>query len=392
MGYFSIIFVIIARNLGIAALGLGIVTSLSVAVGIVFTHYLTFVAHRHGARIPLVISGILMVLTGVTVLLAHSVSVLYVGALLGFLPPNGGMFIGALAEGVFAQTPPDRRTKVFARNGLIVTAMGALGALFASFPTLIGMNEATGLRFLTAVYLLLGIAIAVASVYVVDPGSRAMAVRSSSGSVPAKESFVAKDGADSSRTGSSEAAINRIALLFVIDSAGSGVVASSLIIYWLRYHFNLSIVSLSLLFFGMDVLSGISYPLAERISRKIGLLNTAVFTHIPSSVLLVAVPFAPGAAVAGILLLARSLLVEMDVPTRKSYIASIVKPEERRRAASRTSMGRQAGRSIGPVVGGYLLSNVSAVAPFLVSGVLKISYDLMLWRSFRTVRSREQHL
>ncbi len=392
MGYFSIIFVIIARNLGIAALGLGIVTGLSVAVGIGITHYLTLVAQRQGARIPLVISGLLMASTGVTVLLAHSVNVLYVGALLGFLPPNGGMFIGALVEGVFAQTPSDRRTKVFARNGLIVTSMGALGALFASFPTLIRMNEATGLRFLTALYLFLGLAIVVASANVVDSGSGVGAVRSSGESAPAKESFVVTDGADSSQTGSSEAAINRLALLFVVDSAGSGVVASSLIIYWLRYHFNLSIVSLSLLFFGMDVLSGISYPLAERISRKVGLLNTAVFTHIPSSILLVAVPFAPAAVVASVLLLARSLLVEMDVPTRKSYIASIVKPEERRSAASRTSMGRQAGRSIGPVVGGYLLSNVSAVAPFLVSGVLKISYDLMLWRSFRAVRSRKEHL
>lgn len=391
MGYFSIIFVIIARNLGIAALGLGIVTGLSVAVGIGITHYLTLVAHRHGARISLVISGMLMAATGVIVFFAHSVNVLYVGALLGFLPPNGGMFIGALAEGVFAQTPPDRRTKVFARNGLIVTVMGALGALFASFPTLIGMNEATGLRFLTALYLLLGISIAVVSVSVVDPSPRATAERSSKGSNFAKELPVAKDGVHSNRTGSSEAAINRIALLFVVDSAGSGVVASSLIIYWLRYHFNLSIVSLSLLYFGMDILSGISYPLAERISRKIGLLNTAVFTHIPSSLLLVAVPFAPAAAIASILLLVRSLLVEMDVPTRKSYIASIVRPEERRTAASRTSMGRQAGRSVGPVIGGYLLSNVSAVAPFLVTGVLKISYDLMLWRSFRTVRSREEH-
>ena len=384
MGYFSIIFVIVVRNLGLSALGLGIVTGVSVAVGIAITHFLTIAAYRHGARIALILSGLLMALTGVIIALAHSTLLLYAGALLGFLPPSGGMFIGALAEGVLAQTPPGQRTKVFARNGMIVTIMGAIGALFASFPTLLGMSEAEGLRLLIWLYSLLGVAVAAVSCSVIDLGPRkrgADLIREEAGDGTGEASF----------SGGSKTAINRLAALFVVDSAGSGIVAATLVIYWLRYHFNMSIVALSLLFFGMDVLAALSYPLAERISRRIGLLNTAVFTHIPSSILLMAVPFVPSAALASLLLLARALLVEMDIPTRKSYVASIVKPEERRVAAARTSMGRQAGRAIGPVVGGYLLSGVSSVAPFLGSGILKISYDLTLWRSFRSVSSREEH-
>ncbi len=383
MGYFSIIFVIVVRNLGLSAFGLGIVTGVSVAVGIVITHFLTIAAYRYGARIALILSGLLMALTGVIIALAHSTLLLYVGAMLGFLPPSGGMFIGALAEVVLAQTPPRQRTMVFARNGMVVTVMGALGALFASFPTLLGMSEAEGLRLLIWLYSLFGVAVAAVSCSVIDLGPRM------------RTDIIGEEGWNGTETpslsGGSKKAINRLSALFVVDSAGSGFVAATLVIYWLRYHFDMSIVALSLLYFGMDVLAALSYPLAEMISRRIGLLNTAVFTHIPSSVLLMAVPFVPSAALASLLLLARSLLVEMDVPTRKSYIASIVKPEERRTAAARTSMGRQAGRAIGPVVGGYLLSGVSFVAPFLGSGILKITYDLTLWRAFRSVASREEH-
>ncbi len=378
MGYFSIVFVIVARRLGLSALGLGIVTGISVAAGIVITHLLTKLAHRYGARTPLGISGVLMAGTGVVISLAHSQGVLFMSAFLGVLPPSGGMFISALVEGVLAQSPSERRTAVFARNGVIAMVTGAAGALFASFPTLLGMSQVEGLKFLIWFYVGIGIAVAAVSFAVIDIAPVAGARLPSgdeSGSSPESQRFEHASG--------SNAVIHRLSILFILDSAGSGVVAPTLVVFWLRYHFSLGVVALSLLFFGMDVLSAISYPLAERISRKVGLLNTAVFTHIPSSLLLVAVPFAPGALAACLLLLGRSLLVKMDVPTRQSYVASVVTPESRRTAAAKTSMGRQAGRSVGPAIGGFLLSNVSATAPFIASAVMKISYDLILWRSFR---------
>lgn len=386
IGYFSIVFVVIARNVGIGALGLGIITGVSVAAGIAITHLLTMLTNRHGARVSLAVAGLLMLLTSVVVLVAHSVTMLFAAALFGFLPPNGGLFIAAITEGVLAQTPVQDRTKVFATNGLIVTVLGALGALFASSPLLIGVGETGGLRLLTGLYGVLGIAVTVVSLSILEVGPPSLKTPHSQSQEEGNDGFVNLN-ALSSR---SRSAINRLALLFIADSAGSGVVASTLIIYWLRVHFGLSVLDLSLLFFGMEVLSALSFPLAVKISQKIGLLNTAVFTHIPSSILLMAVPFSPGISVVAVLLLARALLVEMDVPTRKSYIASIVRPEERRIAAARTSMGKQTGRAIGPAIGGYALANLGAAAPFLLGGLLKITYDLTLWRSFRSVQSRDE--
>lgn len=386
IGYFSIVFVVIARNVGIGALGLGIITGVSVAAGIAITHLLTMLTNRHGARVSLAVAGLLMFLTGVVVLVAHSVTMLFAAALFGFLPPNGGLFIAAITEGVLAQTPVEDRTKVFAKNGLIVTVLGAMGALFASSPLLLGVREAEGLRLLTGLYGVLGLAVTVVSLSFLEVDPPALKAHHSQSQEAGNDGIVNVDTLSSH----SRSAINRLALLFIADSTGSGVVASTLIIYWLRVHFGLSVLDLSLLFFGMEVLSALSFPFAVKISQKIGLLNTAVFTHIPSSILLMAIPFSPGILVAAVLLLARALLVEMDVPTRKSYIASIVRPEERRIAAARTSMGKQTGRAIGPAIGGYALANLGAVAPFLLGGLLKITYDLTLWRSFRSVQSRDE--
>ncbi len=385
IGYFSIIFVIVANDMGTGALGIGIITAASVSSGIVITYFLNRLANKKGAKIPLAISGILMAGTGVVVLFSHSTIELFLAAFLGFLPPSGGLFVAALAEGALAQTPSEERTKVFARNGLIVTASGALGALFAAFPTLLGLNQNTGIQLLTMFYSILGILLSLVALSIIDSVPRSNEIKG-----PLEpESSSTKSAAHSPTRQGTSSIINRLALLFVADSAGSGIVTPTLIIYWLRVHFGFSVVDLSALFFGIDVLSAVSFPLAVKLSRKIGLLNTAVFTHIPSSILLMAVPFAPIGIVAALLLLSRALLVEMDVPTRQSYIASIVKPQERRSAAARTSMGKQIGRAVGPAIGGTVYASIGAVAPFVIGGLVKISYDLTLWRSFRKVQSRE---
>lgn len=388
MGYFTITFVLIAHNLGLSALNLGMMTGASVAVGIGITYLLSELARRRSTTVALAISGAMMAISGIIISLAQARGTLYISVIFGFLPPNGGMFIGALVEGVLAHTAAERRTIVFARNGMVVSVMGAIGALFASFPTILGMNQISGIHLLTWLYAAIGIAIAAVSILVVDP---TLIKDNQQNLTPSLDSGQEQLGDRQPQGKSHNATINRLSLLFVLDASGSGVVTQTLVIFWLKYHFNLSVVALSLLYFGMEVFTAVSFPLAEWISRKIGLLNTAVFTHIPSSLLLALVPFAPTPMVVCALLLARSLLVEMDVPTRKSYIASIVGPENRKTAAARTSMGRQAGRSVGPAIGGFLLSNVSAIAPFLATAVMKISYDLLLWRSFRMVRTSQDN-
>lgn len=139
----------------------------------------------------------------------------------------------------------------------------------------------------------------------------------------------------------------------------------------------------------MGILSAISFGIAVRISNRIGPLYTAVFTHIPSSIFLILVPFSPSAAVAAFLLLSRSLLSKMDIPTRKSYMASIIQLNECRMAVSRTSMSKRAGRAVGPIASGYTLANLSAIPPFLLGGILKLYYDLILWSSFKNVQVKD---
>lgn len=380
IGYFSIVFVLIAYHIGIGALGIGVITAISVSIGIFITHFLNKLANKSGVKIPFIIAGILMTSTGLVALFAHSLLMLSLAALFGFLPPSGGIFVAAIAEGMLAQTPSDHRTRVFARNGLIVTMSGAVGALFASFPTLIGMSQRNGIQLLTILFSILGVMISIVGWLMVDSTSYTDHLKNQASRSPETDELKPLTQYDSSKS-----AINRITLLFIADSAGSGIVTPTLIIYWLRVHFGLNVVELSTLFFGLDVLSSVSFPLAVRISNRVGLLNTAVFTHIPSSILLIAVPFAPTGIVAALLLLARSVLVEMDVPTRQSYIASIVAPNMRRFAAARTSMGKQTGRAIGPAIGGFIYTSVGSLAPFMLGGIVKIAYDLTLWRSFRNI-------
>ncbi|MDA8391720.1 MAG: MFS transporter, partial [Actinomycetota bacterium] len=183
--------------------------------------------------------------------------------------------------------------------------------------------------------------------------------------------------------------VKRLALLFVLDSSGSGIAANTLVVYWLHADMGFSTGQLAVLMFAVDMLSAISAPLAVAVSKRAGLLRTAVFSHIPSSILLMAIPLAPGGAAAAALLLARALLVEMDVPTRQAYMSAVVAPEERQAAAAYVSRGKQLGRATGPLVGGFSFAEIGS-GVFAVGGAVKIAYDLMLWRSFRTVKMQER--
>lgn len=376
IGFFTIIFVVAARSAGLGALAIGILTTISVVVGIFSTRLVEWVAPRWGSRIPFVAAGLLMAATGVVLLVFPGKLGLSMAAVFGFLPPLGGQFVAVVVEASLAHTPAAKRTKVFATYGLIVTLAGASGSLFAALPGSLGLTTSQSVTVLMACLVVFGAVIILVSFL--------LPVDHLLGDVDEHE----RDRSDPSA--SRRALVHRLSLLFVADAAGSGVVTSTLVLYWLHVHFHLALPQLSLLYFGMDILSAISYPLAERIARKIGLLHTAVFTHIPSSLLLIAVPFMPNGVIAAVLLLARALLVEMDVPTQKSYIASIVPPSLRAFAVSRTSMGSQTGAAIGPIIGGAALSSLGNLAPFFLGGVVKISYDLTLWRSFRRVKSAEK--
>jgi len=179
--------------------------------------------------------------------------------------------------------------------------------------------------------------------------------------------------------------VMRLALLFSIDSFAGGLVLNSLLALWLLQRFGLSIAAAGMFFFGSSLLGAISQLAAPWLARRVGLVNTMVFTHIPASVCLIGAAFAPGEFLAMGLLLARALVSSMDVPARSAFVMSVVQPAERAAAASFTAVPRSLATAASPVLAGWLLEAGWTAAPLVVCGVLKIAYDLALWRAFRGV-------
>jgi MFS family permease len=184
--------------------------------------------------------------------------------------------------------------------------------------------------------------------------------------------------------------LRRLALLFGLDALGSGFLNSALVAYWFFDRFQLTHVQVALLFAAARLLNAVSHLLAAWLARRIGLVNTMVWTHMPSSTLLMLVPAAPSAAGAAALFLAREALVEMDVPTRQSYIMAIVPARDRPRVSSVTGVVRLVGWTLGPVIAGFLLQGTRSGSPLVVGGALKIAYDFLLYWSFRHIRAPEE--
>ena len=257
----------------------------------------------------------------------------------------------------------------------------ALGALGAVLPTvLVGAFQVTDDASHATTFALCGLALIVSAVpyaFLHPQLDRA---------APATGSVVASGIDDETR-----GVVRRLTLLFGLDSVGGGFLGSALVAYWFFERYGMSEVQLAWLFFAARVLNVVSHLAAAWIARRIGLLNTMVLTHLPSSVFLMLAPAAPTAAAAAALFLAREALVEMDVPTRQSYVMAVVPPAARTYASGMTNVARNAGWAIGPLLGGSMMQHVTLAAPLFVGGALKIAYDLALYRSFRHLRPPEEH-
>ena len=174
--------------------------------------------------------------------------------------------------------------------------------------------------------------------------------------------------------------------LFAIDSFGSGFFVQSLLALWLYQRFGLSVTTAAAILFWASICSAVSFLIAVPIAKRFGLINTMVFTHLPANVFLIMLPFAPNLPIAIALLLARSLLSQMDVPTRTSYVMAVVTPEERPAAASATAVPRSLAAAISPMFAGYLFALSPFGWPLIIGGTLKVVYDLLLLVQFRRVR------
>jgi MFS family permease len=376
-GFVSLLLPLYLIDLGYDTVTVGLVASATLIGSGAMTLAVGLTAHRYHYRTLLLAAAALMAATGIGFAAFTDLWPLLVIAVVGTLNPSSGdvsVFL-PMEHAVLARVVEDRsRTAVFARYALAGTLVAAIGSLAAGAPTVLGAwtgwPQRTCLQAMFVVYALLGVMIAL--VYRGLPRS------------------LTSDARPVAPLGPSRRAVFTLAALFSVDAFGGGLVVQSLVALWLYQRYDLSPAVAGTLFFATGVMSAFSYLVAVRIAKRIGLVNTMVFTHLPANLCLVAIPFANHLPVVIALLCVRSLLSQMDVPTRNSYVMAIVTPEERPAAASITAVPRSLASAAGPVLAGYLLSLSAFGWPLVAAGGLKIAYDLALLAMFRRVRPPEE--
>ena len=355
--------------IGLSTIDIGIVATASLLGSAALTLAVGLLAPRHDLRKLLLVAAGLMVATGLALPALADFVFIAVVAFIGTVNPSAGdigVFV-PLEHAMLARGAPDReRTGAFARYSLI-------GALAAATPDLVvsaGIGKITAFRLMFVAYALLGLV-------------SALLYRR----LPHLEGGEGSRGAP---LGPSRAVVYRLAALFSLDAFAGGFIVQSLLALWLFQRFALSLSAAASFFFWSSVLSAFSYPVAARLSKRIGLVNTMVFTHIPSSICLILAAFAPSLEVVIGLLLVRAALSQMDVPTRTSYVMAVVTPAERTAAASVTAVPRSLASSLSPALSGVLLAMPFSGLPLVLCGALKIVYDLALLVSFRHIKPPEE--
>jgi MFS family permease len=378
-GALGLVLVLYLTSAGLDAGQVGLLLALTLAGDTVISLYLTTHADRIGRRRTLVIGALLMAAAGFVFAGSTGFLVLLVTATLGVLSPSGaevGPFLPIEQASLTEVTPPERRTSIYAwynLTGSVATAVGALIAgLVVGALRDAGWSEIDAYRVILVSYAFRGL--------VLIPIVRAV---SSAVEVPPVDTSIARTlGLHRSR-----GVVARLASLFALDAFGGGLIVQSLLAYWFFTRFGLREEVLGAIFFGANILAAVSALAAARIAARIGLINTMVFTHLPSNVLLMLVPLMPTVELAVLVLLARFSISQMDVPARQSYTVSIVDPDERSAAAGITGVARTTGAALSPLIATPLFASATlAAVPFLLAGGLKIVYDLALWRLFRDRR------
>jgi MFS family permease len=395
-------------TLGLTPTALGAVISCGLAGAALAALLATFTADRVGHRRFLIATTACGIAGTAWFALAQGPLALALAALLGMV--NGmGRDRGAaliLEQAVLPSTATDQaRTRVIAVYTMLQDIGHAGGALIAGLPVWLAERTALGGAgshravvlgcaacgaIAIALYALLGPAIDHTGE---APRSAGTAAGTAAGAPARRDSASLTAHARAQRprlTAPSRSIIVKISSLFALDSLGGGFLTTTLVSYFFFERFGSSETAIAALFFGARLLNAGSHLAAAWLARRIGLVNTMVFTHLPSSLLLVTVAFAPSFAVAAVLFLLREGLVEMDVPTRQSYVLAVVRPEERTLASGITNLVRLVAWAVAPAFAGFLMTGGRLYLPLVVGAAMKITYDVLLWRAFRAIRPPEE--
>lgn len=377
-GFVSVLLPAYLLRLGLGAWEVGALATATLLGSAVLTVLTGFITARFGHRRPLMAAAVLMVLTGFAFPLFRTFWPLLLVAFSGTLNPSAkdvSIFL-PLEQSLLSGSVADRdRTALFARYSLAASLFGGLGTLLAALPQFaaawLGATPLRAMRDMFFLYALIGLA--AGAIYGGIRDQRSEAVDATPRSLDASRGIV-----------------YRLAALFSLDAFGGGFFVQSILALWLIKTFALPTGAVGVLFFWCSLLTAVSYLAAPFIARRIGLINTMVFTHLPSNVCLIAMVFTPSLPIIVVLLLLRSLLSQMDVPTRSSYVMAVVTPPERPAAAGLTSVPRSLAAALSPTISGYLLSASAFAWPLLIGGALKIVYDVTLLAMFRHIRPPEE--
>lgn len=377
-GYVSLLLPIYLLELGFSPLQVGIVATTTLLGSGVLTILVGLYAYRYHYRTLLLAATLLMAGTGLGFAFLTDFWPLMLVALVGTLNPSGGdvsVFL-PLEHSVLSRMVDDKsRTSILARYSLVGSLLAALGSLAAALPTVMvahaAMPRKTADQSMFVLYAILAVAAALTYRHL-PPGAEAEGPQPAAPLVKARRR------------------VFTLAALFSLDAFGGGFVVQSMLALWLYQRFGLSVTLAGTVFFWAGILTSVSYLVAVRVANRFGLVNTMVFTHLPSSLCLLLIPFVDHIGYVIALLFLRSALSQMDVPTRSSYVMAIVPIEERPAAASITSVPRSLASAASPFLAGYLLSASSFGWPLLAAGALKIVYDILLFAMFRNVRPPEE--
>ena len=355
---------------------IGLVVAASLLGTAVLTLAIGAIAPRYDLRTLMLLGALLMILTGLAFPNFRNIAVIAFIGFVGSINPSAGDLgvLVPLEQAMLAgNVSNEERTHAFARYSLTGALLMALGALAASVPDFLrhaGFGALAALTIMFYAYAALGLVCAL--LYWLLPHAHMTQT------------------APSAPLGPSRGIVYRLSALFSLDAFAGGFIVQSLLALWLFERFHLSLSAASVFFFCASLLSAFSFPVAAWLSRRIGLVNTMVFTHVPSNVFLILAAFSPSPEVTLALLLMRSALSQMDVPTRTSYIMAMVTPAERAAAASVTAVPRSLASAVSPTFAGALFASPFSALPLLLCGTLKLVYDAALLYSFRHLKAPEE--
>ena len=382
-GFLSVVLALYLSEIGLREGQIGLLLSLTLVGDALISLWLTTSADRFGRKRTLMLGALLMGCAGVGFVMTRSYIMLIVAATIGVISPSGneiGPFLSVEQAGLTQVISQAKRTLFFAwynLAGSFATATGALaGGWLAQVMQLNGWTEFESYRVILIGYAVGGFVLMMLFFNLTET----IETPSSQDTTPRIL------GLHRSR-----AVVLKLSSLFAMDAFAGGLLVQSLIAYWFHVRFGIDSGVLGSIFFGANILAGISSLLAIRLAERFGLINTMVFTHIPSNLLLILVPLMPTLPLAIATLLLRFSISQMDVPTRQSYTMAVVAPDERSAASGVTAIARSVGASVSPALTGLLFSiPMLFSAPFFLSGGLKIIYDLLLYREFRAVKPPEE--